>query len=194
MTSPNKILENVGHRGAETLAGVEAAEAAALIKGGVAETVIGRALLRIAEALIGFVQLLETRFRLLVSRVPIGMTLHRRLAEGDLQFDFRHGAADAQNFVIVAFGHALFCWVRHSVGCGGGLDRDRMNAMKPGVIRAGFPFRYRIGAAKASPGLLLIVADVLELRVDHVVLGRFRGAGARGLGLLRLVHRLAELH
>jgi hypothetical protein len=51
-----------------------------------------------------------------------------------------------------------------------------------------------ISCRAASPGLLLVVADVLELRVDHIVLGRFRRAGARGLGLLRLVHRLAELH
>jgi len=53
-----------------------------------------------------------------------------------------------------------------------------MNATKPGAICAGFPFRYRIRAAMASPGLLLVVADVLELRVDDVVLRRLGGAGA----------------
>ena len=81
-----QILENIGHGGAEALA---AAKAAALFEGGMAETVVSRALLPVAQTLIGFVQFLETRFGLLVAGVAVGMALHRRLAESDLHLDFR---------------------------------------------------------------------------------------------------------
>ena len=86
-----EILENIGHGGAEALAAE--AEAAALFEGGMAKTVVGGALLRVAQALIGFVQFLETRFRRLVAGMSVGMALHRRLAEGDLHLDFGRGPA-----------------------------------------------------------------------------------------------------
>jgi hypothetical protein len=38
--------------------------------------------------------------------MAVGMTLHRRFTESDFHLDFRAGASDSKNFVIVAFGHA----------------------------------------------------------------------------------------
>ena len=79
--------------------------AAALLERGVAETVVGCALLRIRKVLISLVEFLETRLRLLVAGVAVGMAAHRGLAERRLQLGFGGGLGDAQCFVKVAFGH-----------------------------------------------------------------------------------------
>ena len=70
-----------------------------------AEAVVGGALLRVRQRLIGLVQFLELRLGRLVAGIAVGMALHRRLAEGDLQLDVGRGPGDAENFVIVALGH-----------------------------------------------------------------------------------------
>ena len=97
-----QVVENVGHRGGEAVAH---AAAAALLERGVAEAVVGRALLRVGEVLVGFVELLEPRLGLLVAGIAVGMARHRRLAEGGFQFGLGGGLGDAQDFVEVAFGH-----------------------------------------------------------------------------------------
>ena len=77
----------------------------AVLESGMAEAVIGRALLWIAEALIGLVQFLEAGLGLRVAGMAIGMALHRRLAKGDLHLDFGRGAGNPENFVVIALGH-----------------------------------------------------------------------------------------
>src|ERR1700722_10527995 len=94
-----QIIEDVGHRLCKAVAH------AALIEGGVTVAVVSRALLGVRQMLIGFVQFLEPRLGLLVAGVPVGMTLHRRLAEGGLQFGLRRRFGDAQSFVEIALGH-----------------------------------------------------------------------------------------
>src|SRR5580693_10809607 len=51
--------------------------------------------------------------------------------------------------------------------------------------------RVMVVVRRLSRFLVLVVVDLGELRVDHVILGSI--LGRIGLGLL-LVHRLAELH
>ena len=62
--------------------------AAALLEGGMAEPIVGRALLRVGEVLIGLVELLEPRLGILVAGVAVWVTLHRRLSEGGFQLGF----------------------------------------------------------------------------------------------------------
>src|SRR5690606_11525539 len=77
------IVEYVGKTtGRETTR----ARSAAIFKGGMAEAVIGRALLRVLEALIGLVDLLELVLAGLVAGVAVGVELHGELAERTLQF------------------------------------------------------------------------------------------------------------
>ena len=78
---------------------------AALLERGVAIAVVGRALLRVREMLIGLVELLEAGLGLLVAGMPVGVALHRRLAEGGLQLGVGRGLGDAQSLVKVALGH-----------------------------------------------------------------------------------------
>ncbi len=75
-----QVVEDVRHRGGEVRAEA-AASAHAVIECGVAEFVVGRALLRILQGLVGLVQLLEVLFGGLVPGVFIGVTFLGELAE-----------------------------------------------------------------------------------------------------------------
>ena len=88
--------------------GAEAVPAthAALLEGGVAETVIGGALVAVLEHVIGLVELFELVLALVVARIAIRMMLHGELAERGLEVGVAGLARHAQNFVIVALGHA----------------------------------------------------------------------------------------
>src|SRR5206468_4197221 len=79
-----EIVENIGHGGGEALAHAEPA-AAATVESGMAETIVGGALLRVRKGLVGLVHFLEAEFGCLIAWVAVGMALHRRLAEGGLQ-------------------------------------------------------------------------------------------------------------
>ena len=95
-----QILEDVGHRGREAVV-----HSAAVLKGGMAVAVVGGALLRIRQMLVGLVELLEARFGLLVAGMPVRMALHRRLAEGGLQLGFARRPRNAQRLVEIPFCH-----------------------------------------------------------------------------------------
>ncbi len=69
------------------------------------EAVVGRLLLRVFEDLVGLVDFLEASLGRRVSRILVRMQLHGELAEGALQGLFIGVAGNAQNFIIVAFGH-----------------------------------------------------------------------------------------
>src|SRR4051794_9917797 len=77
----------------------------AVLERGVAEAVIGGALVAVLEYFIGFVEFAEPVFAFGVARIAIRMMLHGELAEGRLEIDLGAGALNAQDFVIVAFAH-----------------------------------------------------------------------------------------
>ena len=70
-----------------------------------AEAVIGRALVGVLEDLVGLVDFLEAVLGVLVAGIAVRMTLHRLLAEGDLDVAVACGALDRQRFVVAALGH-----------------------------------------------------------------------------------------
>ena len=72
-----------------------------------AEAVIGRALLRVAQALVGVADLLELDLGRLVAVVAVRMELHGELAEGRLQRLLVATARDAEHFVEIALAHSM---------------------------------------------------------------------------------------
>src|SRR3546814_20680486 len=74
------ILENVGEA-AEIL---RASAHAAILEGGVAEAVVGGALLRILQAVIGLADRLEFGLSVPAAAIAIGMALHGQAALGGL--------------------------------------------------------------------------------------------------------------
>ena len=97
-----KIVENIRHRRGEAVGG---AKARAVLEGGVPIAVIARALLRVGQRLIGFVQFLEFDLGVVIAGITVRMAIHRRLAEGRLEFAFRAAAGNAQNVIKAAFRH-----------------------------------------------------------------------------------------
>ena len=80
---------------------------AALLEGGMAEAVIGGALVAVLEHVIGLVDFLEFVLAVLVARIAVRMMLHGELAERGLELDLGAGALNAQDFVVVALGHPM---------------------------------------------------------------------------------------
>ena len=74
---------------------------------GVAEPVVGRALVGVGEDRVGLGRLLELLLGLGVARVAVGMVLERELAVGALDVLVRRVAGDAEHLVVVSLAHAL---------------------------------------------------------------------------------------
>ena len=91
------LLEDVGEAGAETRIAAMAAHAAAALEGGVAEAVVGRALLLVLQDVIGFADVLELLLGFLVARVAVRVMLHGELAVGLLEFLGRGAARNPQS-------------------------------------------------------------------------------------------------
>ena len=70
-----------------------------------AEAVIGGALLRIFQDLVGFVDFLELHFRGKVAAVPVGVKLHGEFPEGALQLLVVAPLCDAEHIIEIAFRH-----------------------------------------------------------------------------------------
>mmetsp|Transcript_8074 Transcript_8074/g.15670 ORF Transcript_8074/g.15670 Transcript_8074/m.15670 type:complete len:339 (-) Transcript_8074:288-1304(-) len=103
------------------------------VDAGMAVLVIGRALLRVGQHLVGLLGLLELLLGLLrpVALVAVGVVLHRQLAVSLLDVVFRRVLGDAEDFVVIAFGghpdplskakararHAVPGWVRAGLTC-----------------------------------------------------------------------------
>jgi hypothetical protein len=85
--------------------GAEAASAAAVLEGGMAEVVVGGALLRVFQDLVSLVQLFEANFRLHVARVAIGMELLGEPPVGGLELLLACAPRKAERFIVVALGH-----------------------------------------------------------------------------------------
>ena len=77
------------------------ATAHAVLKGGVAIAVVGGALVRIAEGLVGLAEFFEFLLRLVVARVFVRMVFDGQLAVGALQVFLADIAIDAEHFVVV---------------------------------------------------------------------------------------------
>ena len=70
-----------------------------------AEAIVGGALLRVAQDAVRFGGFLEFFLGLVIAGIAIGMVLQRQLAVGGLERRLVAIAGDAENFVIIAFGH-----------------------------------------------------------------------------------------
>src|SRR3546814_3757385 len=91
------VLENVG-KAVEALAAAIAH--AAVLEGGLAEPVIGRALLRVFQAIIGFVDRLEPRLGFTAAGILVRVIAHRELAIGGLELPVIAASVDLQQLVI----------------------------------------------------------------------------------------------
>jgi ABC-type branched-subunit amino acid transport system ATPase component len=80
--------------------------AGAVLEGGVAEAVVGGALLLVLEDVVGFADFLELRFRLGVAGVAVRVVLHGELAVRLLEVVGAGVAGGAQCAVVVGLGHA----------------------------------------------------------------------------------------
>src|SRR5690606_12929476 len=99
---PHHVAENVFEYVREAAAGKAATAAhAAIFKGGMTEAIIGCALLRILEAFISLVDFLEFGFAFGIPRIPVGMILHRKLAERALEFLLVRSLLNAESFVVI---------------------------------------------------------------------------------------------
>src|SRR6185437_5957396 len=94
------FLENIGAAAEAEIAG---AAAPAILEGGMAETVIGRAPLLVLQHVIGFVDRLEAVLGLLVARIAVGVILHGELTERLLDVFGRGLARHAEKLVEVVF-------------------------------------------------------------------------------------------
>jgi hypothetical protein len=103
VSCPERLAEKV--KGIVESARAGARAAAARVEGIVAVLVVGGALLRVAQCLVGFADLLELVLGGLVTWILVGVKLEGLLAIGLLEFVVRNAAADAEDFVIVALGH-----------------------------------------------------------------------------------------
>src|SRR5262249_17145652 len=99
-------FEQVGECRAEIGAETRAA-AHAMLERGMTKPVIGGALVRVFEDLVGFVDFLETVLGRLVAGIAIRMVLHRIFAKGSFNFAVARRAVDCQGLVIAALGHPL---------------------------------------------------------------------------------------
>ena len=86
--------------------GIEALRAAA--DAGVAEAIVARALVGVAEDRVGLGRFLELLFGLLVALVAIGMELQRQLAIRALDLLIGGGPGDLEDLVVIALAHDAF--------------------------------------------------------------------------------------
>ena len=100
-TAAGEHIEDI-FKPAET---AKAASAGSAAHGGVveAELIVARALLRVAEHFVGFVDLLKARFGLLVVRMKIRMAGLGRLAVSLFDFVVRSAFGYAEHLVVISF-------------------------------------------------------------------------------------------
>src|SRR5690606_650992 len=165
----------------------------AMLERGMAMGVIGTALARVGQDLVGLLAFLERGFRGGVPRVAVRVVLHRAAAIGLLQLLVAGGAGHAADFVLVACHREAVIRDSLLVIRGYTSTATRRERAGPGPRS----FQPRITRHQSR---LLVVLDLGELGVDHVVLGRAtrgRTAGRAGIALAggrgRRVQRLPGL-
>jgi len=104
---PKNAFEQIRESRAEIRPEIAARPRSAVLEGGMAEAIIGGALVAVLEHVIGFVDLLE--FVLAgVAGIAVGMILHGELAKRGLQLRIVGAALDLQNLVVAALAHSGF--------------------------------------------------------------------------------------
>ncbi len=93
---------------AEILRPAATAAAHALLERVVTEPVVGRALLRVFQAIVGNADRLEPRFRLGIAGIAVGMILHRQLAIGGFQLRTIGPAFHLEQFVKIDVGSSHY--------------------------------------------------------------------------------------
>ena len=101
------LIEDVAEAAAcrEVEPAAEATRPTALLEGGVAIAIVGRTLLIILQDVVGLVDLLELRLRLLVPRIAIGVKLHGEFSIGLLQVLRTRLPRHTQGGVVVLLRH-----------------------------------------------------------------------------------------
>ena len=97
-----QIVEDVGHRRGEV--GPEAVAAPGPVERRVAHVIVGRALLRVLEDVVGLAQLLELLLGVLVAAVGVGVAVLGKPAIRRLQVLLACPPGNPQNFVVAALG------------------------------------------------------------------------------------------
>ena len=101
-----EVVEDIGERRGEIRTeAVRRAAAPAMLERGVAEAVVGGALLGVLEDVVGFADFLELVLAIIVAGIAVRMVFHRELAVRGLEVRVARPAHDAQHLVIVALGH-----------------------------------------------------------------------------------------
>ena len=95
-----QVFEDIGEGMGEISAEALPAAHAALLEGGMAETVIGGALVAVLEHVVGLVELFELVFALVIARIAVRVMLHGELAERGLEVGVAGLARNTQDFVI----------------------------------------------------------------------------------------------
>ena len=103
---PEKVFENIAESAAHATEAAGAG-AATVFKGSMAILVIGAALLRILQYLIGFVDLFEGGFRIRITGITIRVILHCFLAVGRLEGRGINVTLHLKNFVVINLGHLV---------------------------------------------------------------------------------------
>ena len=103
-------VEHLSEKVAEDIAQVHAARKAAFcgastVYAGDAITVVGRALLRIAQDLVGLARLLEALLRIRIVRIAVGVITHCQLAVCGLKLLLPALSRNAQDFVVIDVCH-----------------------------------------------------------------------------------------
>ena len=118
------VAEGVGKAALEALRAGACAHRR--VDAGVAVAVVGGLLLRVGEHLVGLLGLLEFLFRVLAVRIAVRVVLHGQLAVGLLDLVVASVAIDAEDFVVIPFGHDASLSLVSSkgrAGTGAGLRR-----------------------------------------------------------------------
>src|SRR5258708_10752023 len=183
-----QIIEHV-RKGRGEIEAARAASAHAVFERSVAEAVVSGAFLIVLQDVIGLVDLLEFDFGGVVVGIAIRMKLHRELAI----IGFERGSGRA----LLASEHVVVTALH-----GRTTEYGRQGSEWLYMLVTGNPIPVsRRPFSGLRRALLLVVVDFGELGVHDIVvrLGRVPRAVGRSIRLgraflLRLVHRLAELH
>ncbi len=181
----------------EAAAAGAAAGAGAGVEGGVSVLVVGGAFLGVADGFVGFAEFLEFFLGGLVAGVFVGVVFDGEFAVGLFDVVVGGVAGDAEDFVVIPFGH------RSGGGFfgdddGGGAEKAVAEAVAfaelledvafgdVGGLGLGDGF-VEVGVEGFAGGVDFFEAGVgdggLELAVDHVDAG-FKGVDGGGLGLI----------
>src|SRR5579862_472585 len=102
-----EIVEHVGEGGREIEAEAVGAATAAVFESGVAEAVVGRALLAVLEDVVRLIDFLETDFAGRIAGVAVGVKFLGKLSVGALDLFDRGALLAAQDVVVAALVHGL---------------------------------------------------------------------------------------